>query len=282
MLLDFSTEPDLRALARLTRSLEQAARPLGVEYFLMGAAARDLMLRYAHGIATVRATEDADFAVMVRDWSAYDTLRARLIGGGEFTSSKGPAIHRLRHTGGLPLDIVPFGGVERGDRTVAWPGEPGVVFDCFGVKEAFNACVTVRLPDDTDVKVAPIPALTILKVCAWRDRKHTHPGRDAFDLLLFLRNYMDCGNLDRASTEHADLLEGEDFDYIDAGVRLLARDMVVIADRRGTKRILDILLPEADEAGGLLLAHQSGIELEVARGSLEVLCRELSAAVGTI
>jgi hypothetical protein len=58
--------------------------------------------------------------------------------------------------------------------------------------------------------------------------------------------------------------------------------MVVIADRRGIKRILDILLPEADEAGGLLLAHQSGIELEVARGSLEVLCSELSAAMGTI
>jgi predicted DNA-binding transcriptional regulator YafY len=42
----------------------------GVEYFLMGAA-----------IATLRATEDADFAVTVRDWSAYDTPRTRIFAG---------------------------------------------------------------------------------------------------------------------------------------------------------------------------------------------------------
>lgn len=74
MSLDFSTQPELRGLARVVGALQAVAAPLGVEFFLMGAAARDLILRYAHGIEAQRATEDVDFAVMVHDWHAYDAL----------------------------------------------------------------------------------------------------------------------------------------------------------------------------------------------------------------
>ncbi|OGA90099.1 MAG: hypothetical protein A3G27_18075 [Betaproteobacteria bacterium RIFCSPLOWO2_12_FULL_66_14] len=249
MSLDFSGEPDLRGLGRLVRALRAVAEPLGVEFFLMGAAARDLMMRYAHGIETLRRTEDADFAVMVRDWTAYETLREGLIGGGNFAARPGPAAHRLRHAEGMPLDIVPFGGVERPDRTFAWPPDHSMVFDCFGVKEAFAASVAVQLPDGVLLKVAPIPALTILKVCAWQDRKHSEPGRDARDLLLFLRCYMNCGNLERAAAEHGDLFEAEDFDYVQAGVRLLARDIASLIGRSGIARMLKILVREAGDRG---------------------------------
>jgi len=279
MSLDFSVKPELRGLARVVSALQAVATPLGVEFFLMGAAARDLMLQYAHGIETQRATEDVDFAVMVQDWNAYDALRTALIGSGEFSARSGPATHRLRHMSGLPLDIVPFGGVERPDRTFAWPPDHSTVFDCFGVNEAFAASVMVRLPDAVHVRVAPIPAQAVLKISAWQDRKHTHPGRDAQDLLLFLSRYMDCGNLDRAASGHRDLLEADDFDYVQAGVRLLARDMAPLIGRAGIDRVLTILIPEADEAGRLLLASQSGPDFERARRLLEVLCDELAEAM---
>lgn len=130
MSLDLSAKIELRGLARVVSALHAVAAPLGVEFFLMGAAARDLILRYAHGIEASRATEDVDFAVMVRDWQAYDALRTALIASGEFSARPGPATHRLRHTSGLPLDIVPFGGVEQADRTFGWPPEHSTVFDC--------------------------------------------------------------------------------------------------------------------------------------------------------
>lgn len=278
MSLDFSGKSDLIGLARLVSALRTAARPRGIDFFLIGAAARDLMLRHAHGISTGRLTEDADFAVMVRDWSAYEELRAGLIAGGEFTARPGPATHRLRYRGGLALDIVPFGGVERQDRTLAWPPDGTTVFDCFGMNEAFGASVTVLLPEGVQLKMATVPALTVLKVCAWHDRKHTHPGRDAPDLVLFLRHYMDCGNLQRAVSEHPDLFETDDFDHAEAGVRLLARDIAALIGRSGVERLLATLAPEADEDGGLLLARQSGFDLERARRLLEVLCNELAGA----
>ena len=277
MSLDFSRNTDLVPLARAVKALQAVATPLGMDFFLMGAAARDLMMRHAHGIETPRATRDADFAVMVRDWAAYQALRAGLIAGGQFAEGPRAAPHRLRHVDGLAIDIVPFGGVERPDRTYTWPPEHTTVFDCFGVNEAFAASVDVRLPEDVRLKVAPIPALAILKVCAWRDRKHTAPGQDAPDLLLFLRHYMDCGNFERAMAEHADLFEADDFDYAEAGIRLLARDMVPLVGKAGTERLLQVLVLEADANGGLLLARQSGYELETAQRLLEVLCDELTS-----
>jgi len=277
--LDFSQKPDLLPLARVAGALQAVAAPMNIEYFLMGAAARDLLLRHAHNIQPSRLTEDVDFAVMVGDWNAFEALRSALVAGGDFNSRPGPATHRLRHSSGLPLDIVPFGGIERADRTIAWPPDHAEVFDCFGAREAFDVSLTVLLPERVRLQVAPIPALALLKVTAWQDRKHTHPGRDAPDLLLYLRKYLDCGNLDRATSDHPDLFASEDFDYEMAGARLLARDLLKLFDATGIQRVLAILLPEADEDGTLLLAGQSGIDLETARRLVEAFCDELADAM---
>lgn len=276
MSLDFSDKPDLAPLAQVTRDLQTVAAPLGTEFFLMGAAARDLLLTYAHGIAPDRLTKDVDFAVMVGGWTEFDIMRTQLIARGAFNPRAGPAAHRLSHAAtGLPLDIVPFGGVERADRTIAWPPANAEVFDCFGMQEAFRASQLVQLPNGIQIHVASIPALALLKIFAWRDRKYSAPGRDASDLLLYLRHYMDCGNLDRAAIEHPDLFEVDAYDNQVAGTILLTRDMAKLLDSQAIATVLGILEPEADEAGQLLLAGQSNLDLERARHLLMAMCQEL-------
>ena len=167
ILLDLSRHSELRVLAGMASALHAVATPMGIEYFLMGAAARDLMVRYAHGIEGATATEDADFAVMVGDWGAYEALRTGLLGRGDFVAGTGSAQHRLIHLGML-LDIVPFGGIEGPDRTFTWPPDNAEIFDCFGVSEALAASVRVLLPDGVNLKVATIPALTVLKISPGR------------------------------------------------------------------------------------------------------------------
>lgn len=276
MLPDLSSNADLFPLAQVVRPLQAAAGPLGAEFFLMGAAARDVMLRHAHGIEPERKTEDIDFGVMVRDWQTFEALRQALIAGGEFIATSDTATHKLRHRTGRPLDIVPFGGVERTDRTLAWPPDGHTVFDCFGMREAMATSHLVQLPEDTTMSVAAIPALALLKVMAWQDRRHTHPGRDAPDLLLYLRHYLDCDNYDRAAAEHADLFDVADYDHEETSARLLARDLLQITDRPATQRIVAILAPEADENGPLLMAKQSGLDLDRARRIIHALCSELA------
>lgn len=277
MSLDFSHKTDLVPIAAVVRALQAVAQPMAVDFFLMGAAARDVMLRHAHNIMPGRQTEDVDFAVMVRDWEAFNALRTALLASDEFGERPGPATHRLRHkkTGRL-LDIVPFGGIERADRTIAWPPDQSTVFDCFGAREAFDASISVKLPDNVQLRVASIPALALLKVTAWQDRKLTQPGKDAGDLMLYLRHYMDCGNLDRAASGHADLFEMESYDHAAAGARLLGRDIALLLDKPSISHVLDILLPQADMEGPLLLASQSGIELERARSLIEAVCDGLT------
>lgn len=277
MSLDFSQKHELIPLATVVQDLQNVAQALGIEYFLMGAAARDLMLQHAHNIAPSRLTEDVDFAVSVPNWSSFTSLRTALLDSDQFSERPAPAIHKLHHeTTGLPLDIVPFGRIENTDRTISWPPDHHTVFDCFGAREAFDASIPVQLPKNVTLRVASIPALALLKIIAWEDRKHSHPGRDAGDLLLYVRHYMDCDNTDRAAQEHGDLFTTDDYDHEATGARLLGRDIANLLDKNSIEPVLSILLPQADIDGSLLLAQQSGLGLEHARRLIEAFCDGLS------
>lgn len=95
-------------------------------------------------------------------------------------------------------------------------------------------------------------------------------------MLLYLKSYLDCGNLDRATTEHRDLFDAEDYDYELAGARLLARDLTKILDRPSARRVLEVLAPEGESEGPLLLANQSGMNIERACQLIEAFCDELA------
>lgn len=110
--LDLSDRAVLGSLARLLSAVRRAASDTPV--LLVGAAARDLLLVYAHGVDVQRATEDTDLALAVRSWEAFLHLRDALITSGDFTADGPP--HRLWF-GDQRLDIIPFGGVERPDRS---------------------------------------------------------------------------------------------------------------------------------------------------------------------
>ncbi len=85
---------------------------------LVGAAARDVLLVHAHGGAPQRATEDTDVALAVRDWDAFLRVHEALVASGAVIADRQP--HRFWF-GAHQVDIIPFGGVERRDRSIAWP-----------------------------------------------------------------------------------------------------------------------------------------------------------------
>lgn len=131
MSFDFTNRPELTSLAQVVSALDGVAAPLGCDYLVIGATARDIMLRHAYKIDVTRMTEDVDFSVMVRDWEAFTELRDGLIGGGGFSEREAAVLHKLRHVvTQLPIDVVRFGGVENPDRTIAWPPEHEEIFDC--------------------------------------------------------------------------------------------------------------------------------------------------------
>ena len=260
-MLDLSADPDLRSLAAIVGDIQDIAAPLGADYLIIGATARDLVLK-AHGLESPRLTKDVDFAFLVRSWRVYSELRDALIESGSFAAKDKKALHRLIHGAtGLPVDIVPFGGIENDQRMIFFPSPQFTVFDCFGVREAYASRFALNLPGNVSVHVASIPAQVLLKIVAFNDRKLSLPGRDAPDLLLLIRKYIDCGVLDKISPDQAGaVFEAEDFDVEIASAQLIGREIRGLLDGPGLAKVLAILAPETDPDGNLLLVRQSNMD----------------------
>ena len=250
-LLDFSTKPELRQLAELAEAFRAGAGD--VPFFLAGAMARDLLLQYGYGIDTGRETRDVDLALMFPDWETFERLRARLIAGNRF-SPIGAVHHKLLFAGFVEVDLIPFGAVERADRSIALPPNGGFVMSVFGFREAFGATAPVRLPQGQEIRVVSLPGLAVLKLMAWEERRLSQPRKDAFDLALVLQTYLDAGNHERLYTEAAHLLDRADFDFELAGGWLLGHDMAKLLPQSARPMVEDLLSRESDPRGAARLA----------------------------
>jgi predicted nucleotidyltransferase len=226
---------------------------------LVGAAARDVLLVHAHGAQPQRATEDTDLALAVPDWDTFLRAREALVASGAFTAG-GPA-HRLWF-GDQRVDIIPFGGVERLDRSIAWPPDGAQVMNVSGFAEALATAVSVRMPGGLSFDVASLPAMALLKIWAWQDRRYTAPGKDGADLCEFLRYYAAAGNQDRLyGSEGEAALASFGFDVEMAGAWLLGKDAREVLthgpDPKTGLEALDVILrPETDADGPLKLVAQ--------------------------
>lgn len=246
--LDFSQKTDLRLLGVLVKLVTAAAGEM--PFLMAGAMARDLLLVHAHGIPSNRATEDVDLAFLAQNWDAFEAVRRKLLATGEFVEVPRKGIHKLRFRRTLEVDILPFGGVERLDRSIVLPPDDSEM-SMFGFKEALGSTMTVLLPDDVRVQVVSLPALAILKFSAWTERRLREPGKDAYDLLLIIKNYATASG-ERLYDANPHVV-GSPSDYEAAGAWLLGKDMAWLLDEEGHERLARIIADEADEAGQLRL-----------------------------
>lgn len=234
-------------LEQLLARADRAVRELGLQYLVVGAFARDLVLTHVYGIDLPRPTRDIDLGIAVGSWENFERLKQRLVDTGEFSPVQDVA-HRLRfraHSGsiGTPLDIVPFSGVEEPDATIRWPPGRAVAMNVTGFEEALAHAELVRISDELTVPVASLPGLALLKLFAWLDRRH-ETSLDAVDLMLLMRHYGDAGNADRLYGAEKELLAAVDFDIERAGATLLGQDVRAVAMSRSYERLTAALAPE--------------------------------------
>jgi predicted nucleotidyltransferase len=241
---------------RIARELNRITTGLRIPFFLAGASARDIVLVNLWGQPPGRATVDIDFAFAVKDWAEFDRLRGALIATGRFTRMPQKE-QRLMYTDPehgfqLPVDFIPFRGVESDGKTIAWPPEGDFVLNVAGFEEALNAALHIELEPGLVIAVASLPGLAILKILAWADR-HLVNNKDAADLYKIISTYHNAGNHDRLFEEESDLLEVVGYDLTLAGAQILGRDAAGIADSAATDQIVSLLTSEAQV--DLLGAH---------------------------
>ena len=232
-------------IAEIASTVKEHADSLGIQFFVVGALARDIILQYIYGIVIKRATRDIDLGIKVDNWEQFNQLKKSLIATGKFTPDRKP--QRL-YFNNVPIDILPFGPITDERMRILWPPEQEVFMSMVGFKEAYEYSITVMLRSapELKIKVPTLPGLAIMKIISWNE-KYPERKRDAADLLLIMQKYEEAGNVERLYDEEQAMLTEEDFGITYACIRLLGRDISKIADPETLDEIKTMLEGETKE-----------------------------------
>ncbi len=223
---------------------------LGIEYYLIGAQARDFHL-LENGIAPSRGTQDIDFAVMMPELKHYHELRELLIKN-NFRKVNEP--YRLIYDKtNTVMDLLPFGEIEE-QGTVTFT-ERQMELSVIGMKEVNEHALLTEM-DGLTIRVSPIEGIVLLKLISFS----TKPDRtkDLDDICQILKNYFDI-NEKRYHSEHLDLVdELADENYIQlAGARLMGRDIkkILVQSDKLSNQIVGIIQNELAENPGSITQY---------------------------
>ena len=235
-------------LTALYSDISDVAKSLDINFLVVGAMARDLVLVHGFGSTIERGTRDVDFGINVASWEDFETLKAQLIKQG-FEQDK-QKTHKLTRCDSQDLpwevDIVPFGSIATHDHTISWPPDQVVVMSVLGFTEAMDNAFSVQISDNPymTISVASPAGVAILKLVAWVEREVEVKPKDAMDLGYLIESYTKIPEIFAAIYEEG-CMEAQDWDETKASAMKLGRDAGVIALPPTKKFLKDRLFNQA-------------------------------------
>ena len=88
-------------IVEVVSTVKEHADSLGIQFFVVGALARDILLHYIYGIVIKRATKDIDLGIKVYNWEQFNKLKKSLIATGKFSPDR--ELQRL-YFNSVPID----------------------------------------------------------------------------------------------------------------------------------------------------------------------------------
>lgn len=190
------------SVAGMLKAMENIFREFGVDFYLVGAAARDIHLSKKEELASMRKTEDIDLAVMIDDEDQFYAIKDALIATGEFSAHETEAI-KIFYKGGIEVDLLPFGGIENEGREIRLHKPKLFTMDIPGFMEVYPFIEKITA-GESSLNVCPLEGLIILKLIANDD----NPSRtkDITDIEHFIEVYFDL-NSNEIYTEFLDVMD---------------------------------------------------------------------------
>lgn len=236
---DFHKIRQEKSVLRVLEALERGFLKFGIDYYLVGAVAREVWMRGIHDITSTRATSDIDFAILIRDSEHYDTLQSYLISKEGFSSVRENAFVLIAPNG-IEIDLLPFGAIEK-EGKVAVKGMGMTTIHLDGMREVYEeAVLDVTFENTITFKVCTLPGIVLLKLIAWDDRPEMRSS-DLADIADILSHFFYIYD-ELIWSQHHDLFDQNlSLDRISA--RVLGREMgKILCRNEGLKlRILDML-----------------------------------------
>lgn len=238
----------------MIEALERGFKKFNIDFYLVGAVARDVWMRAINDIAPKRTTGDIDFAVLINNPGTYEELKDYLIEQEGFNSYHGNSFV-LIWKNSQQVDLLPFGRIEQEGR-VSIQGTGLTTLHVAGFKEVYEAGLPeIELEDNQKFKFCTIPGIVLLKLIAWDDRPEVRIS-DIQDLSDIILNYFNMFSED-IYENHNDLFEGDDEDFLTkVAAQVLGREVGKIAVRNKAlvERILRIVSENTKSASSSKIA----------------------------
>ena len=251
------SNPELKSILQTLNSFFQSKE---IDFYIVGATARDILLTNLYGLIPERKTMDIDIAIAISDWKEFEIIE-RELPQREYFEKDSHQKQRFIYKGFYAIDVIPFGKIAQKDGNIYWPPDGVIAMSVSGFPEIAAATISVSIDNEFDIKVSSLSGFFLLKLMAWKDR-HLYSSKDAYDIALILLHYLGI-NEQRAVQEHYDLYEAEPFDQVEASGRLIARDVkALIGSNKDTMTYLIKILEKE-----ITLAQESSLVNQLVKTS---------------
>lgn len=222
----------------ILEALERGFSKFGIDFYLVGATARDVWMRGVHDKPPKRATSDIDFGIMIKDSFIFDKLKNYLISVEGFVAYKENAFV-LIWKDKTQVDLIPFGELEK-EGVVTVNGTGFTTMNVEGFMEVFEQASEKIQTEDQHFKVCTLAGIVILKLIAWDDRPEIR-GDDIGDIAEIIKNYFHF-NSDAIWENHNDLFT-DDNDLDEIASQYLGREIgkIISGNEKLITRVKGIL-----------------------------------------
>jgi predicted nucleotidyltransferase len=123
-------------VAEMLKTMETVFRAFEVDYYLVGAIARDIRLSTQEGFAAKRKTNDVDIAILLDNEKQFYDIKEAFVATNLFEESSYKAI-KLIYKDAIEVDLLPFGEIENEGRQLLLSRHTLLVMDMNGFKEVY-------------------------------------------------------------------------------------------------------------------------------------------------
>jgi predicted nucleotidyltransferase len=149
--------------------IEKVFKSLDINFYVVGAIARDLQLAKRPQSVSLRKTNDVDLAIMVGTEEDFYIIKETLLNTGYFKGHSSEPI-KLFYKEAIELDLLPFGGIQNTEYETTLHKPKLFVMDMPGFKEALQHTDEIIIDEKLKLKVCSLEGLVILKLFAFANK----------------------------------------------------------------------------------------------------------------